>query len=142
HQSADLYCRPGPVLRGEGKQGQVFDAQLPGLFDDHVHRLGAPLMADDALEHALLRPAAVSVHDDRQVNGKFVRVKRSHQTSITSFSLWVTASSTLASKLLVTSWTSFSNFFSSSSVMLFSFSSFFSRSMASRRMLRRAILSS
>ena len=50
-------------------------------------RNGAALVADNAFEHALLSPAAVTVHDDRQVNGQFIGVKRLHQTSRTSFSL-------------------------------------------------------
>src|SRR5450631_661416 len=142
HQRPYLDGRARPVFRGESEQGQIPDSQQVGLLNHHLDRFCAALVADDAPEHALLGPAAVAVHDNGKVNGELVGVNGLHQTSSTSFSLWATASSTLDSKPLVTSWTSFSYFLSSSSVMSLSFSSFFSLSMASRRMLRRATLSS
>jgi len=66
----DLRGRPLPVLRGEGVERQIGDAQLLRPLDGAAHRFGPALMPRDARQAPGLRPAAVAVHDDRDVPGR------------------------------------------------------------------------
>ena len=67
HQQADLFRRAAPVLGTEGEQRQVFDAALETGAHHLAHRLDTPVMPGDARHKALLRPAPVAVHDDRDM---------------------------------------------------------------------------
>ena len=67
HQDRDFVGRAPPVLAGEREQRQELDVELDAGKDDGAHRLDAPPVAGDPRQHALLRPAAVAVHDDRDV---------------------------------------------------------------------------
>ncbi len=62
--------RPLPVLLGEGKKGQVLDAEPGAGFDGILDRLGRGAMALDPRLVPPLGPAAVPVHDDGDVFGK------------------------------------------------------------------------
>src|SRR5690606_32111940 len=67
HQPADLVLRAVPVLAREREQRQRFDALLEAEIDADVDRTRARPMADQPRPPALLRPAAVAVHDDGDV---------------------------------------------------------------------------
>ena len=56
-----------PVLRREGVERENFDAVIGGRLQRAPDRFGAGAMAGDARQPALLRPAAVAVHDDGDV---------------------------------------------------------------------------
>ena len=64
HQPLDLGERPLPVLGREGVEGEVGDAEVGTGLDDLGHPPRAARMARNAAETAGLGPAAVSVHDD------------------------------------------------------------------------------
>src|SRR6185503_3548188 len=116
-------------------------------LDRLAHRFHALAVAGHARQEALLRPAAVAVHDDRDVPrhaghlgdhlGRGVELAH---TAIRSFSLSATSLSMSAIALSVIFWISASARLSSSSLT----SCFLARSlmwvMASRRMLRTATL--
>ncbi len=57
------------VEKGEGIDGQVFDAQIVAVGGNAAEGLGAGLMARISLEAPLLGPAAVAIHDDGDVLG-------------------------------------------------------------------------
>src|SRR5207253_3478527 len=67
HQDRYLLGRAAPVLARKSKERQKVDA----AFDARAHRsadgLDALAVAGYARQHALLRPAAVAIHDDRDV---------------------------------------------------------------------------
>jgi hypothetical protein len=67
HQRADFLAGAAPVLAAEGEQGQGFDTPFHALTDAHPHRLDASLVAGLAWQAARLSPAAVAIHDDRDV---------------------------------------------------------------------------
>ena len=67
HQEADLVGRAGPVLGGEGVGGDRLHADLDGALDDVEQRVLALLVPLGARQPALLGPAAVAVHHDRDV---------------------------------------------------------------------------
>ena len=67
HKVLDFRRRPLPILRGEAKQCEVGNPKLGRGNDGAPRRLGAPLMAGDPRQAVSLRPAAVAVHDDRDV---------------------------------------------------------------------------
>src|SRR5215213_3071799 len=72
HEEPDLVGAAPPVLRGEGVRADSRDAQLDGALDA-VEERGLPrLVAGRARQPALLGPAAVAVHDDRDVAGHLV----------------------------------------------------------------------
>jgi hypothetical protein len=66
-QRADLRGRAGPVLRAEGVQRERLEADSPALARHRAHRLRSLAVASDARERPRLGPAAVAVHDDRDV---------------------------------------------------------------------------
>ena len=66
-QVCDLFGAALPVLRRESVEGQNLDAVGDRRLHRAPHRLGARLVPGDARTPALLRPAAVPVHDDRDV---------------------------------------------------------------------------
>ncbi len=55
------------VFERERVEGQPGEVDAGGGFDDELHAFGALLMAEEAFEGALARPAAVAVHDDGDV---------------------------------------------------------------------------
>src|SRR4249919_1671124 len=69
HQEAHLVRRTAPVLGGERVRREVFHADLNCTFDDVEERGLAGLVARGPRQAALLCPAAVAVHDDRDVAG-------------------------------------------------------------------------
>src|SRR5437762_6551008 len=70
HQRHDLEARPLPVLDREGVKGQCVELQTGAALDDLAHRRDARAVPLDARKAALPRPAAVAVHDDRDVPRK------------------------------------------------------------------------
>ena len=111
HQSADLGLGALPVLRGEGEQGEGGDALAQAELHGAAYRLLTGAVAEHAGTQALLRPAAVAVHDDGDV-GRHARsaaargrsgriggavfggVPRCAQSAISSSSLAFTTTST------------------------------------------------
>jgi hypothetical protein len=67
HEAVDLARWPVPVLRREREEREVLDAEPSCRFDDRAHRILADAVAVQARESALLGPASVAVHDDRDV---------------------------------------------------------------------------
>ena len=67
HQDRDLLGRATPVLAREREQREEFDIALDAGEDDRPHGLDAAAVTGDTGQHPLLRPAAVAVHDDRDV---------------------------------------------------------------------------
>ena len=67
HQRENFALRALPVFRGKCVEGQELDLQFAATFDAGAHRVGALLVALDSRQSAVLRPAAVAVHDDRDV---------------------------------------------------------------------------
>ncbi len=76
HQRRDLALRPLPVLDREGVERQHLEAQPGRGLDRLAHGLDAGAVALDARLAALLRPAAVAVHDDRDVTRQAREVDR------------------------------------------------------------------
>jgi hypothetical protein len=64
---ADLAGRTRPVLRAEGKNRQIEDAEFVGRANHPPQRLDAAAMAFRARQTAGGRPASVAVHDDRHM---------------------------------------------------------------------------
>src|SRR3546814_14602722 len=64
HQVADLLFGALPVFRRKGIERHRLDAEVAGGAHDRPHRFHPRAMAGDARQVALLRPAAVAVHDD------------------------------------------------------------------------------
>ncbi len=69
HQEPDLVGRARPVLGGEGVGRDRLDADLDGALDDVEERGLTLLVPLRPGQSALLGPAAVAVHDDRDVPG-------------------------------------------------------------------------
>ena len=67
HQRRHFGDRTLPVLDRKRVERQHLDAEPRRAFDDVAHRLDAGAMSFDARQVALRRPAAVAVHDDRDV---------------------------------------------------------------------------
>ena len=80
HQRPHFLRRAFPVLRREGEQGEVLQADVAGLAHDLAHRVHAGDMAGLARQVALLRPASVAVHDDGDVVGKTAVTRRDGHT--------------------------------------------------------------
>src|SRR5204863_7811213 len=119
--------------------------------DDPADVLGARAVALQPLHAALAGPAAVAVHDDRDVawNGPELLGRAAkglglgcHQTSLTSRSLRPAASSTCLIEPSVSFWTRSRARRRSSCEILPSFSSFLRPLSASRRMFRTATFDS
>jgi len=66
-QAADLVVRAGPVLAAEGIHGDDRDAPPDRVAEEGPDRLDAGGMAFDLGQPALASPAAIAVHDDRDV---------------------------------------------------------------------------
>ena len=65
----DLAARAGPVLAAERVDREHRDAPPDGVLDDRSDGLDAGRVALRLGQAALPRPAAVAVHDDRDVTG-------------------------------------------------------------------------
>src|SRR5690606_35420024 len=72
HQMIDLFNRTAPVLRREGEQRQVADAEIAAAAHGLAHRLGPLLMSAQTLERSLRCPTAIPVHDDRDMFGDWL----------------------------------------------------------------------
>src|SRR5581483_5072900 len=69
HQAAHFRLRAAPVFRGEGVDGQDFDAELAAGAQNTAQILHACLVPGQPGHPARLRPPSVAIHDD----GKVVR---------------------------------------------------------------------
>jgi hypothetical protein len=67
HERADLLAGALPVLGGEAVEGDVLDAAVAGRADRPADRLDALAVARDDREVAAAGPAAIAIHDDRDV---------------------------------------------------------------------------
>ena len=76
HQRANLLGGALPVLSGERIDGQGLDAQVIRMPDNLAQRLHAGLVAKGTRHAALLRPAAVAIHDDGDMARQQRPVKR------------------------------------------------------------------
>jgi hypothetical protein len=74
---------PAVVLAAEGVEGQDPDATPAGMAEDAPDGLHAGRMALQLRQAALARPAAVAVHDDRDVVGQ-LRARRLGQRQVGS----------------------------------------------------------
>ena len=74
HQRRDFRLRPLPVLEREGVQRQDVDAEPSRRFNRFADRSDAGPMAFDARQVAARGPAAVAVHDDRDVGRELLEV--------------------------------------------------------------------
>src|SRR5205814_8098606 len=70
HQSAHLGLGPLPIFGGEGEQGQVFQPHVATGAHGFAHGGHAGIMSGFPRQVALLRPAAIAVHDDGDMLGK------------------------------------------------------------------------
>ena len=84
-QAGDLFVGPAPVLLAEDVQRQDLDAAVGRDLDDGPDGLDPLDVAGDARQPAGSCPAAVAVHDDRDVSRALAQ--GAPQTSITSASL-------------------------------------------------------
>src|SRR6516162_5917527 len=66
-QLGDLAGVPLPILGREGVQGEVGQPDLQGAVDDLVQGLDTRAVSLGTRQAALLSPAAVTVHNDRDV---------------------------------------------------------------------------
>ena len=71
-QAVDLVVRAGPVLAAEGVQGQDRDTAPDGVAEDLADGLDAGGMSVELRQALLAGPAAVAVHDDRDVARQLV----------------------------------------------------------------------
>ena len=67
HQHRDLFLRPLPVLAREREQRQHLDAAARAVLDDLLDGAHAHAMTGRTRQRARSGPAAVAVHDDRDV---------------------------------------------------------------------------
>ena len=67
HQRVHFVLGAIPVFRRERVKREILDAEFTGGTDDGAGGFGALPVAFDAWQTALLRPAAIAVHDDRNV---------------------------------------------------------------------------
>ncbi len=70
HQRVHLVLRTVPILGGKRVKREIFDAEFAGGADDFARGIRAAPVALDARQVARLRPAAVAVHDHRDVARK------------------------------------------------------------------------
>ena len=76
HQEIDFRLRPLlPVLLGERVKRQRGNADPGRSFDGRAHGRDARAVSRNARQMAAARPAAVAVHDDRNVPGKPRRIE-------------------------------------------------------------------
>src|SRR5213075_2166907 len=145
HEESHFFLRPAPVLAREREEREVLDAVADARLHDLAHRLDTLAMPADAREEALLRPAAIAVHDDgdvaRDLRGFGNRLRRAFEvrhTDMSSFSFSATSLSMSAIDLSVIFWTSSWARISSSSLTSPSLRSALRWAIASRRILRTA----
>ena len=69
-QAVNLFFGALPVFGGEAVEGEVFEAELAEVFNRRAHVFHARLVPFEAGQAALLRPAAVAVHNDGDVGGE------------------------------------------------------------------------
>ena len=74
HERAHFGFGPLPVLHRERVDGEHVEAEPGRGFDDVADRVDAGAVAFDARQVAFGRPAAVAVHDDRDVCGQLFEV--------------------------------------------------------------------
>ena len=67
HEEVEFGLRAFPVVHAEAVQRELAEAQAATFLDGAAHALHAAAVALDARQAALLRPAAVAVHDDGDV---------------------------------------------------------------------------
>ena len=67
HQRENFAFRALPVFGGKGIEGEELDPQIAAAFDAGADRVGAFFVAFDSRQSALLRPAAVAIHDNGDV---------------------------------------------------------------------------
>ena len=67
HQEVDLGLRPLPVLARQAIQRELLDLEPGAFLGRAADRIDAALVAGDARQILPLGPAAVAVHDDRDV---------------------------------------------------------------------------
>src|SRR6202030_1176321 len=141
-QIADFRRRARPVFRAEGENRQDGNAELVGRAHRLAQGLDAAAMPLHARQAAAGGPASIAIHDDGDMAGTFeagaaarlgVNFACRAQTVMISFSLPASIFSTSAMVASVAFCTSPACRFSSSSLILCSFSSFFRRSRPSRR---------
>ena len=72
-EAMDLVVRAGPVLAAEGVQGQHRDTAPDGVAEDLADGFHAGGMSVELRQALLAGPAAVAVHDDRDVTRQLVR---------------------------------------------------------------------
>ncbi len=103
HNEGHFLLRSAPVLRGEGVEGEVLDAEIDGGQDDTLSRLDALAVTLCAGQVPLDRPSAVTIHDNADV-ARWVREQAflGHQISRISFSFSARAS------LIFSTWASVS----------------------------------
>ena len=66
-EESHLLSRALPVVAGEGVERELFDADARAMRDDLADRVGTTHVSHPAGAAASCGPAAVAVHDDRQV---------------------------------------------------------------------------
>ena len=101
HDSGDLCLRALPVFRGKGVDRQVLDADVLAVGGDPAEGLRPRLMSRGAWQPPLGGPAAIAVHNNRNMarwaGSPPRRMQRvsclAHQISISSFSLRASSSS-------------------------------------------------
>ncbi len=84
HDRRDLRLRALPVLGRERVDRQVVDAEVLAVRRDPSERLSSGLVPGGARQTAILRPAAVAVHDDRDMHGQRSRLPFSFQHTVPS----------------------------------------------------------
>jgi hypothetical protein len=105
HQDGHFLGGTAPVLAREGEQREELHAQLGAPAHGRAHGLDTAAVTGDTRQQALLRPAPVAIHDDRDVAGHIAHVRHfarradvaaqrgRHQIAIRSASLaWRTLS--------------------------------------------------
>jgi hypothetical protein len=70
HEEFDFGFGAAPIFDRESVKGERFDVQTRGGFDGHAGGLRASAVSRDTGKMAFLSPAAVAVHDDRDVARK------------------------------------------------------------------------
>ena len=70
HDGGDLRLRALPVLRGEGVDREVLDADVLAVRCDAAEGLGSHLVSRGAGQAPLGGPAAVAIHDNGNVTGR------------------------------------------------------------------------
>ena len=69
HQARYLGLGAFPVFGRKGEYCQIFDGKIRASLDDFTHPFGPGMMAQQSGPAAHLRPAAIAIHDDRDVIG-------------------------------------------------------------------------